>query len=140
VEGDRQLEARVPARLSPSEGRRFGLVVGAAFLLLGALARWRGHVVASTGLWAIGGALVAGGLLIPGSLGPVYRAWMGLARALSRVTTPVFMGVIYFGVFTPFGIVRRLLGRNALVRPQGASFWVAREPATGRRSNLQRQF
>jgi hypothetical protein len=139
MEGDRELATGIPARLTPAEGRRFGFVVGTAFLLLGGVSRWRGHEVVPLVLWAIGGALVLGGLLIPGSLGPVYRAWMRLAHLLSRVTTPVFMGLIYFLLFTPVGIARRLFGGNALVRSRGDSFWVDRSGAA-RRSNLQRQF
>ena len=70
-------------------------------------------------------------------MGPVYRRWMGLALLLSKVTTPIFMGLVYFVVFTPMGVARRLMGHNGLVRPAGDSFWVAKERT---RSNLQRQF
>jgi hypothetical protein len=131
------LENRIPAGLSAAEGRRFGLTVGAAFLVLGGISYWRGHDVAPTILWILGGLLVLGGLLLPGSMGPVYRRWMGLALLLSKITTPIFMGLVYFGLFAPMGVVRRLLGRNGLVRPAGDSFWVAKERT---RSNLQRQF
>jgi hypothetical protein len=140
VEGDFELETRVPARLTPAEGRRFGFVVGAAFLVLGAVSRWRAHELPPVVMWTIGGALVLGGLLIPGSLGPVYRGWMKFALMLSRITTPIFMGLIYFILFTPLGVGRRMLGKNALVRPPGGSFWVDRSPGAGRRSDLQRQF
>lgn len=133
------METGIPARLTRAEGRRFGLLVGGAFLLLGTIVRWRGHPTAAVVLWSIGGALVAGGLVVPGSLGPVYRGWMKLALMLSKVTTPIFMGLIYFGLFTPFGAVRRLFGRNTLVRPRGDSFWVDRA-SPARRSDLQRQF
>lgn len=126
--------------MTRSEGRRFGLVVGGAFLALGAISHWRGHPFASIVLWSIGGALVAGGLLIPTLMGPVHGAWMRLALALSRITSPIFMGLVYFGVFTPMGMVRRLLGHNALVRPRGESFWIPRAQDGGRRSDLKRQF
>jgi hypothetical protein len=129
----------ISARLSPREGRRFGLLVGLAFLGLGTLSHWRGHSVAPTFLWVIGGLLFAGGLVLPGAMGPVYRAWMGLALALSKVTTPLVMGLIYFGVFSPMGLIRRLFGRDALVRPPGTSFWISR-PTGSRRSDLRRQF
>ncbi len=134
------METGVPARLSPAEGRRFGFVVGAAFLVLGGVSWWRGHETVPKVLWAIGGLLVLGGLLIPGSLGPVQRAWMKLALALSRITTPIIMGLIYFTLFTPLGAVRRMLGMNSLVRPAGGSFWIDRAPGPERRSDLQRQF
>ena len=130
----------IPARLSPSEGRRFGLVVGIAFVGLGALSHWRGHSVAPTLFWVIGGALVTAGLLLPSALGPVYRAWMRFGLALSKVTTPLVMGLIYFGLFMPLGLLRRAFGRDALVRPPGASFWISRSALSARRSDLRRQF
>jgi hypothetical protein len=81
---------------------------------------------------------VLAGLVAPGSLGPVYRGWMRFGLALSRFTTPIFLGIMYFLVFLPFGLVMRRF-RQPLVRPVGDSYWVAR-PESGRRSNLQRQF
>jgi hypothetical protein len=135
------LAARVPARLSSSEGRKFGLTVGAAFLALGAVFWWRGHVYQAGAAGLLGAALSLAGLLVPGRLGPTYGAWMRLAAALSAVTTPVFMAVIYFGVLTPVGFMVRLLRGNPLVRPRsGASFWVPREGAARRRSDMERQF
>jgi hypothetical protein len=125
--------------LSPREGRKFGLLVGGVFLVLGAISHWRGHQVAPTVLFVLGGALVLAGLLIPGRLGPVYRGWMSFAVVLSKVTTPIVMGVIYYGLFTPMGFLRRRLGKNAMLRTPGESFWVSREPVA-RRSDLSRQF
>ena len=108
------MESRVPARLTPAEGRKFGLMVGAAFLLLAALLWRRTHFTAAGVTGALGGALVLGGLAVPAHLGPVYRAWMALATAISKVTTPIFMGVIFFLVLTPAGLPR------AAVRPPAA--------------------
>ena len=130
----------IPARLTPAEGRKFGLTVGAAFLVLALISRWRGHTVAPTLLAALGGLLLAGGVLMPGALGPVHRAWMGLAHALSRVTTPIFMGLVYFVVLTPTGLIMRLFGRHPLRhRARDGSYWAPhdrRDPA----ESLTRQF
>lgn len=139
MEGDRRLETGIPARLSSKEGRKFGLLVGGAFAIIGGISRWRGHDIAPIVLWALGGSLILGGLLIPGMLGPVYRAWMGLALLLSKVTTPIFMGIVYYLVLTPVGVARRVFGRNPLVRPRGDSFWIDR-PEGSRRGDLNRQF
>jgi len=129
------------ARLTVAEGRRFGLTVGAAFLLLGGLAWWRGAGLVAVGLGVVGGALGVAGTLVPGRLSAVHRAWMGLARMLSRVTSPIVLGAIYFGVITPIGLVRRGLGRNPLVhRATDASYFVARGEGAARRSDLDRQF
>ena len=140
MEGDGRLAERVPARLSPREGRRFGVTVGLAFGLFAAISYWRGHETAPMVLAALGGALLLAGIAIPGQLGPVYRAWMGLALLLSRVTTPIFMGLIYFVALTPTSIVMRLLGRNPLERkPVDDSYWVTRDAAR-EPGSMSRQF
>jgi hypothetical protein len=89
-------------------------------------------------LGIIAGLFGAAGLLVPAHLGPVQRGWMGLAHAISRVTTPIFMGVVYFVVITPIGLLRRVLGGNPLRAHRGATGWVDRQQAP--RGDLTRQF
>jgi hypothetical protein len=68
---------------------------------------------------------------------------MAFARAISRVTTPIFMAIIYFLVITPTALVRRKLGKRTLSPSRSAStFWVDRErsdPESARR-RMERQF
>ena len=138
MEGDEGLAHRIPARLSPAEGRKFALTVGAAFLALAAFSGWRGHAKIATITGALGGAFVLAGLLAPGHLGLIYRTWMAFGLALSKITTPIFMGIVYFVVLTPIGLLRRAFGRNALVTGGGTSVWFTRDLA--QRSDLNRQF
>jgi hypothetical protein len=133
------MEAAVPARLSRSEGRRFGATVGSAFLVLAAVLLWRGRETAAIVAAVAGLVLVLGGMLVPERLGPVHRGWMGLALAISKVTTPVLMAVIYFVVVTPIGVARRLAAGSPLARRrQAESYWVDRERSG--RSDMMRQF
>ena len=132
------MERRVPAGLTPQEGRRFGLAVGTAFLVLGALLWWRGRPLAFAITGMIGALLVGGGVIIPGQLGPLYRLWMGLAKAISKVTTPILMATIFFLVFLPIGMVMRIMGRRALEREETeGGFWVRRSKAP---QSMERQF
>ncbi len=135
------MAAGLSTRLTKAEGRRFAWTVGGAFLLLGAAAWWRGANAASTVFGLIGALLASAGLVLPGSLTPVHKAWMGLSHVLSKVTTPVFLGVVYFLVIAPIGFAMRLVGRNPLVGPRdGDSYFVRRPAGASRRSNLTRQF
>ena len=134
------MAGRVPARLTASEGRKFGLGVGSAFLLIAAVLWWRDHRVAMQVIGGLGGILILGGLFVPSQLGPVYRAWMALAVLISKVTTPIFMAILYFVVLTPAGIVRRNLGANPMRHEEAeGGFWKTRE-AGSRRGSLERQF
>jgi hypothetical protein len=127
----------IPARLTPAEGRKFGVQVGLAFLALAAFVSWRGKVGVAPWLGGLGSALLLAGLAIPGLLGPVHRAWMGLALAISKVTTPILMAIIYFGVITPIGLLLRMLGRDPLA---GGGRWVPRPAGAPDPKRMERQF
>jgi hypothetical protein len=133
------LAASGPARLTTAEGRKFGLTLAAAFGVFALIAWWRGGEHAPYVLGTLAGLFLLGGVLLPTRLGPVQRAWMGMAHAISKVTTPIFMGVVYFVVLTPVGLVRRLFGANALRAAHGkTSGWVDRRDHP--RGDLSRQF
>jgi hypothetical protein len=134
------MAARVPTRLTAAQGRRFGLTVGGAFLVFAGIAWWRGHPTTTTVLGSLGGGLVVAGLVIPTLLGPVERGWMALAHAISKVTTPIVMGVMYLLVLTPIGVVRRNAGGNPMEHTAvNNSYWKSR-PEGRRGGNLKRQF
>ena len=131
----------VRTRLTPGEGRRFGFTVGGAFLVLAAALGLIGdHRVVPAIAVGLGALLVTGALVAPGRLGPVYGAWMRLALAISKVTTPILMGIVYFLVIAPIGLLRRTVGGNPVVQQRaGDTYWKSRPPE-GRRGNLNRQF
>ena len=138
------MAAGIPTRLSDAqartEGRKFGLQVGAAFLVFAAIAAWRDKQTVALVLAALGAVLVLGGVAAPAALVPVYRAWMKMAHAISRVTQPVFLGIVYFLTFLPIALLMRLFGKNPMKhRAQGDSYWAPRAEGS-RRGDLQRQF
>jgi hypothetical protein len=128
----------IPARLSPAEGRKFALTVGAAFVALAGFTWWRGHERFATVAGALGAAFLLAGLVAPGQLGLIYRGWMAFGLALSKITTPIFMGIVYFVVITPIGIFRRVIGRNALIARGTTTVWATRDLQAS--SDLNRQF
>jgi hypothetical protein len=135
------LATGVPARLSPREARRFGLEVGTAFAVLGALVAWRGHAAVAVTLGTLAGLLITAALAWPARLGAVHRAWMRLAALISRITTPLVLGVVYFAVITPTALARRLIGGNPLTHGRGkASYWVSRAESQRARDDMEHQF
>ncbi len=129
---------RSSTRLTAREGRKFGVTVGTAFLVLAGIAFWRHHPISWRVLGSLGGLFLAGGLILPTRMGPVQAAWMGMAHAISKVTTPIFMGLVYYLVMTPMGFLRRTIGRDPLRHPvRGEGHWVPRSTTRG---DLERQF
>ena len=107
--------------------REFGLVVGGVFALLGGWWLYRGKfATAAPVLLTLGTLLILFGLLWPRALVWPNRAWMLLAEGLSWVTTRIILGVVFFLVMTPIGVIKRLMGWDPLGRRNrqgGASYW-----------------
>lgn len=98
---------------SPRALRRFGIMVGAALLLLGTLLllgdRRAGGPILSIGVLFL---LVAA--LAPLVLRYVYRPWMTLAFAMSWLITRVILTLLFFLIVTPVGLLQRLCRKRAL--------------------------
>ncbi len=106
--------------------REFGLVVGGVFVLLGGWWLYRGKFVnAAHVTLPLGTLLIIFGLLWPRALVLPNRAWMLLAEGLSFVTTRIILGLVFFLVMTPIGVVKRLSGWDPLSRrgARSASYW-----------------
>ena len=96
--------------------RSFGLVVGSAF---GVIAMWplvvRGESPRPWGL-ILAAVLIGLGLTVPKTLGLAYRLWMRIGHILGWINTRIILGVAYYVLFTPLGLLIRLLGRDPMHR------------------------
>jgi hypothetical protein len=109
--------------------RSFGWTFTGFFVLVGAYGLWRGG--AASWVLALAALMAVVTLTRATWLTPLNRAWMKLGELMGRVVSPVVLGVIFFGVFTPFAVVMRLFGRDAMCRKWNAaapSYWVKRDP------------
>ncbi len=107
---------------------------------------WRAHQRAAAPaiplvLLGVGVALVLVSLGAPAALRPLYRSWMALGHAMGRVTTPVFLGVLFVLVFIPTRAVLALMRRDLLgMRPDRAAptYWSERPRTTFTHSDFER--
>ena len=109
--------------------------------VFGALACWHGLVRHHSGTAAILAllALAIGpiGLARPDLVRPVFVAAMVVSFPIGWTVSQILLAVLYYGLFTPIGLVFRLIGRDPLERkrqPDRASYWSPKPaPASVRR-------
>jgi len=60
---------------------------------------------------------------------PLNQLWMRFGLLLGMIVSPIVLGVIFFGLFTPIAILMRLSGRDELRLKfaQKESHWISRE-------------
>lgn len=125
---------------------RFGLAVGGVFVALAAVSAWRHEWSLTTlaqGFLVVGGLLVLFGAVAPNALRPVYRVWMTAAFALGFVMTRVILTLAFVLVFTPVGLVFRLMRRDVLHQrpdPAAPTYWIRRDDGPSDRERLERMY
>ncbi len=133
------------AEHAPSGGgsnRSFGIVLSVAFLLL-AIFPLSSSAPLSALAFGISTILSVTALASPARLAPFNRLWTKLGLVLHRIVSPVMLGIIFFLVVTPTGLLMRLTGKDLLRRKfdrASKSYWIERDPAGPSAESLKNQF
>jgi len=122
--------------------RDFGLVTGAIVAaLFGVFFPWVFERAFPLWPWVILGLLGGWALVAPNSLRPVYRGWMRIGLLLSKITTPIVMGLVFLVIFIPVGLVMRVMRRDLLRRSFDRSVVSYRVPSEHPpKRNLEKPF
>jgi hypothetical protein len=125
-----------------SSDRFFGLTFFAVFLIL---ALWPLLAQGPVRPVALGIALafLAVSLIAPKWLAPLNRLWLKFGELLHSITSPIILGIMFFGVITPVGWLMRLAGKDLLRMKfdrDAPSYWIRREPPGPDKASLKRQF
>lgn len=117
--------------------REFGLTTGAIVgVLFGLFFPWVLERPIPRWPWVIFGILALMALAVPNALRPVYHGWMRFGHFMSRITTPVIMGIVFYLVITPMGLVMRIMGKDYMsrrLRDQAASYRIESKATPPRR-------
>ena len=134
---------RVNRNPTPRELRGFGLLLLLFVALVGAVARWQFEApTAALVIWSAGGALAALYWAASPLRRPILVGWMYAALPIGWTVSHLMIGVVYFAVVTPIGLLSRLIRGDTLHRrPDRAehSYWIERPRRSGTRGYL-RQF
>ena len=118
--------------------RSFGIVFFILFLLVALY-----PTINSEGIrmWSIIVSLIflVLGLLDSKILTPLNKVWFKFGILLGRVISPLIMGVIFFFVVTPIGLIMRILGKDVLNLKYNSNktYWIEK---TGPKSKMKNQF
>lgn len=125
-----------------SSDRVFGLVFAAVFLIIAGWPLFHGGAIR---WWSVGVAIVFAlvALVKPALLTGLNRLWMKLGILLGKVVSPIALGILFYVVITPIGMVIRLTGKDPLrlkFEPDADSYWIPREPPGPPPGSMNNQF
>lgn len=125
-----------------SSDRSFGFVFAAVFAIIAVWPLWHGQALRWWALAvAVGFALVA--VVVPKVLALPSRLWLKLGLLLGKIVAPIALGILFYVVFMPIGLLMRLLGKDPLKlkrEPSATTYWVNREPPGPPPTSMTNQF
>ncbi len=121
-----------------SSNRSFGVVFFVVFLLVALFPLINGHDLR---LWSLLLSLIflILGLINSKILTPLNKIWFKFGVFLGKVISPLIMGVIFFIVVTPIGLIMRALGKDVLNLKynKNKTYWIEK---SGPKSKMKNQF
>ena len=121
-----------------SSNRSFGVVFFVVFLLIALYPLINNGEVR---LWSLITSIVflVLGLLNSKFLNPFNKLWFKFGIILGKIISPLIMGIIFFLVVTPTGLIMRLLRKDilSLKYNQNKSYWIEKN---GPKSKMKNQF
>ena len=121
-----------------SSNRSFGLVFFVVFLVIALYPLTHNGEIR---VWSVIISLIflVLGLLNSKILTPLNKLWFKFGMFLGKIISPIIMGIIFFLVVTPIGLLMRLLGKDLinLKYNNNKSYWIEK---TGPKSKMKNQF
>jgi hypothetical protein len=125
-----------------SSDRTFGIVLGLFFLLIG-LTPLRTHRPIRWWALAISFTFLVLALVRPPLLHPLNQLWIRLGVLLGKIVNPIVTALLFYLVFTPVGIMLRLLGKDPLhlkFDATNGTYWKTRVPPGPPPESMANQF
>ena len=121
-----------------SSNRNFGIVFFVVFLLIASYPLTYGGEIR---IWSLIISIIflILGLLNSKILAPLNKIWFKFGIFLGKIISPLIMGIIFFLVVTPIGLIMRLLGKDVLNLRynKSKSYWIEKN---GPKSRMKNQF
>ena len=108
--------------------RKFGIVTGAILVVLfGLIIPYLFSLNYPKWPWIISAVLVAWALLAPMTMKHLYRTWMRFGLVMNWINTRLILGILFYGMFMPMGLLFKLIGKDPMHRKLDKSISSYRE-------------
>ncbi len=118
--------------------KSFGIVFSVFFLIVAIYPILNAN---SIRVWAIiiSSIFLILGLLNSKYLTPLNKIWMKFGLMLGKIVSPIVMGIVFFVVVTPTGIIMRLFGKDLLnlKKNNKKTYWIQKD---NKNNNMKKQF
>lgn len=125
------------------EIKKFGITLGILLMIIGGVLFVKGHLSTSKWFFGCGATVIGISLCLPVLLLPVYRFMIWLSHYMGIVMTTIILSLVFYLVFTPAGLLIRLLRKDILdrgINKDASSYWLKRIGCEFDQTSYEKQF
>lgn len=115
---------------SGKELKKFGIILSVILSLIGTISLYRGNLYPAISLYILSLFAVILVLTNPVLLWPVHSILLFISHIIGWINTRLLLGIIFYLVFSPIGLVLRIFRKDLLDRKFNSdkdSYWIPRE-------------
>ena len=119
--------------------RSFGVTIGIILIILWIWLFDKKNIFGIS-ILILGMLLVAIAFICPKKLEIINEYWFKLGIFLYKFFQPILMTILFFFIFTPYGLVLRTFGKNYInikINKTSKTYWILRD---GKKINMKNQF
>jgi hypothetical protein len=136
------MQFQIPKKNFESQSKRFGFLLSIIFLISAIYIIVNKSVLLGQLLLILVGTFFLISVATPKSLNGITKLWLRFGETLGYVISPITLGLIFFLLITPVGVLTRLFGRDELLlkKKNKKSYWLARQKSGEKFNSFEKQF
>ena len=129
-------------KIRMGSNRSFGLTFSVVFLIIALWPLINGEHFAQVRMWSlfVSVSFLVLGLINSKFLTPLNKLWFKFGMFIGAIVAPLVMGIVFFLVVTPTGLIMKILGKDLLEKKyikNNKTYWIKRDKPTG---TMRQQF
>ena len=125
------------------EIKKFGMGLTVLLCLIGGWQLYKGNIDVYVWFFGFAGLVLILSFFVPIILKPLYKVTHTVGNAIGWVSTRILLGIIFYIIFTPIGIMLRLIEKDLLDKrldKDAKSYWNKKDNGVFAKEQYERQF
>ena len=125
------------------EIKKFGMGLTVLLCFIGGWQLYKGNINVYVWFFGFAGLVLVLSFFAPIILKPLYKVTRTVGDAIGWVNTRILLGIIFYVIFTPIGILSRLLRKDLLdkrLNKDAKSYWNEKDKGVFTKEQYERQY
>jgi len=125
------------------EAKRFGIILSVIFIVIGVVIPTLRKTDIHLWLVYLAAVVFIFAVFFIKFFVPVFKTWMKIAHLIGKIISSLILGIFFYLIITPVGLIMKCFGRDPLSKAWDKStdsYWIRRDPKFSDPKRIEKQF